>query len=710
LGQSLDEYPCPSSTVFSHFFNDEFGLTKPNQLLVVFNGSSDHLTKLLKNWRQLPACHSATNVDLLLHGFAQAPNVDDFDLLYQCFRSILFLPTTSSDGENPDNLALLHVMKQDDLIIHKYNYLFWMGENLIPVAPNWVNFLEKETNDATPFFWKSSLNSLQDVHSYLQRLYGFMPTGHALRLDKHAFIGIWHEGFAKFLRTLMESSTHQSSSFDTIFSSFLFQRKCHYKFFMHRIRYSSFSRPAVLGNTSIVHPQIFIDKSQKLCSKIDLNEDPGNIFYWFSKKESSQPLSMSEVTNLMWETGHMVSGPASAPNLYSWKKEEYLMSREEQKMKELMGEDCLIENPRNEVSTYKPPVLPVDKKIRILVAMVFYRRQYATLLYSLARWEYPKLYPCSGAERNFETGIMFLQSDLESDIFSPEKIQKDTKHYRSLSTCFDKKHYRSVVLPDGGYDFGPPNMFREIILGPVSDGYDYVFQIEPDVIPIRMHWLDKLFAETLDNSPFWVKGSFALYYDPLEPYGGCLTGTAMNETHGMESCPLGPRLLHINGNALYSLGPEFKNIVEQFFEWGKTSAGCMCARNDRLLCLPSGHCRGSFDTSLAEFLLLNAASMERSWPNYRGSDFIVNSIDPTYLPMCISENTYFMHKPWHFFKDKKGTACQKKLRGTFLLNELEVYLHSGFPPEAVMEKHSNGRSISNPKAVLSFVKQAFDQL
>merc|ERR1712216_1056025 len=42
-------------------------------------------------------------------------------------------------------------------------------------------------------------------------------------------------------------------------------------------------------------------------------------------------------------------------------------------------------------------------------------------------------------------------------------------------------------------------------------GYDYMFYMEPDTRPIKKFWLDKVFREIHDSSPFWSKGSIGRY-------------------------------------------------------------------------------------------------------------------------------------------------------------------------------------------------------
>ena len=106
--------------------------------------------------------------------------------------------------------------------------------------------------------------------------------------------------------------------------------------------------------------------------------------------------------------------------------------------------------------------------------------------------------------------------------------------------------------------------------------FDYFYVMEPDALPIRPNWLERLVLEVQVHpcSDFWVKGSVAMCSGK---YGnGRSTGD-----------------LHINGGALYCVprSPDdgvatFMKRVQRFFPSGldptMTYPGCMCVPRDAL--------------------------------------------------------------------------------------------------------------------------------
>ena len=60
-----------------------------------------------------------------------------------------------------------------------------------------------------------------------------------------------------------------------------------------------------------------------------------------------------------------------------------------------------------------------------------------------------------------------------------------------------------------GRSAGPANMFFSLFEdAALQERYSHIFWMEPDVVPIRRHWLDKLYdGALLTGQQFWVKGS-----------------------------------------------------------------------------------------------------------------------------------------------------------------------------------------------------------
>lgn len=103
-------------------------------------------------------------------------------------------------------------------------------------------------------------------------------------------------------------------------------------------------------------------------------------------------------------------------------------------------------------------------------------------------------------------------------------------------------------------------------------GVQYAFLMEPDVHPIRPHWLTRLVYETAwPQAPFWIKGSV-------------LRGPSPWNHH------IPAFLYHINGNALYNFGDG--NFSHFYFHDVRT----MVQRKH------NGTSQNAYDTDVSEFL------------------------------------------------------------------------------------------------------------
>ena len=115
-----------------------------------------------------------------------------------------------------------------------------------------------------------------------------------------------------------------------------------------------------------------------------------------------------------------------------------------------------------------------------------------------------------------------------------QKVLDITKPYRQ---CFREVRFLSMNLDsaqkqyDGNrFSPSPSTMFHTLLgMEEMVKSYSHFFLFEPDALPFRAEWVDRLLLEVmLDQVDFWQKGSMA-YYNPEDDH-------------------------HINGNALYRLG------------------------------------------------------------------------------------------------------------------------------------------------------------
>ena len=184
------------------------------------------------------------------------------------------------------------------------------------------------------------------------------------------------------------------------------------------------------------------------------------------------------------------------------------------------------------------------------------------------------------------------------------------------------------------------------------------------------------------------------YADYLDPVGGCKTGFLISPSHSILSSGIGVRAFHLNGNALYSLQDDFKEVLRDFFIWAATGypgARDLSPREDRMSCDDS-HCHGSFDTTLAEFLLTPSENAFYTLPKYQASSFMMNSPDRKHFNHCLTGDggVIFIHKPWLIIHeeldetifgdelDKLIAACGEHLKPVLLAVLLSFKSAGGF--------------------------------
>ncbi|KAJ3116160.1 hypothetical protein HDU96_010269 [Phlyctochytrium bullatum] len=137
--------------------------------------------------------------------------------------------------------------------------------------------------------------------------------------------------------------------------------------------------------------------------------------------------------------------------------------------------------------------------------------------------------------------LVFYTNRISALTPSTLKRLRDTiTHTRTLSRCFSSVKFITANLSpqEDTYPLGAAHMFFKLLAqfptppAPLAP-YNAMFYMEPDVIPCRRHWLDRLYEESSIPGDFWVRGSILRNANPQTS-----TWTFAN---------------HINGNALYRL-------------------------------------------------------------------------------------------------------------------------------------------------------------
>ena len=123
---------------------------------------------------------------------------------------------------------------------------------------------------------------------------------------------------------------------------------------------------------------------------------------------------------------------------------------------------------------------------------------------------------------------------------------------RVVRECFGRVGAESAYLSGGedtydkqrrhaNWTVGPNNLFVHSLEAAARRGYRYMAQLEPDVLPLRSLWLDRIQSLAASSSA-WVLGSPFL-------------GQCARDAHSERCMELGDEIkFHMNGNALYAVG------------------------------------------------------------------------------------------------------------------------------------------------------------
>lgn len=563
--------------------------------------------------------------------------------------------------------TLLAILESN--VLDGYSHIFWWTPGLVPAQGNWLAKLITEMNDPSPFFLKSSV-SLHD--EFINKI--VFPSGRNAIQRKikvtgdilFSLSGVWQTLLKNILSEI--SSDYNNLDVSEALNFFIFSKRCHFKLVQNYVNaYSAYS------DADEVYVRLFDNATSKVCFspilyQMALNGSIDEITHMrYSRKSMIGEIPYQILNNLL-EYG-VTEEAESISNL------EFLSEYEAAK-----ATNCILPTARDALNSGICPInvdeLPIDGNIngQLLIYVPFGSSQVNRIKFMVARWELSTFIPCKKQGRS---DLLFLHSG-SGDRGIQESLIPYIESHMSIKKCFRKFFYDHVPLLDDVYSRGPPAMFREIVLGSYSNKYDFVFQMEPDVLPIRPYWVEKLHEEMNDSNAFLVKGSGAMYMDIMETTRGCLQVIRLNQTLGYSPLPLGDDLLHINGNALYSLSAAAKETYRQFFIWAEKSQRKGCSRKWRLDC-STGQCDGSFDVGLMEFIS-SRQNFECLWTMYKYSDFIVNGGDTTYFPYCLSENTYFIHKPWVFKANNTRLQCRSSSH-LQVQKESKLYATHGFPPK-----------------------------
>ncbi|KAJ3221974.1 hypothetical protein HK099_002837 [Clydaea vesicula] len=169
--------------------------------------------------------------------------------------------------------------------------------------------------------------------------------------------------------------------------------------------------------------------------------------------------------------------------------------------------------------------------------------------------------PCNylenGHEINFPSKnkfdiIFYYNKDLKKKSNLMFNLKLIFKHNSHLKNCFNKIKFfdSNLSIEEDRYPLGASRMFFKLYNEKSNDfvknGYSKFFLMEPDNIPCRKNWLEKLLSEFRTNQ-FWMRGSII---------------RNSNSLNGLSSFAD-----HINGNSFYNIGDErFVKLVNRLEE------------------------------------------------------------------------------------------------------------------------------------------------
>jgi hypothetical protein len=159
------------------------------------------------------------------------------------------------------------------------------------------------------------------------------------------------------------------------------------------------------------------------------------------------------------------------------------------------------------------PVLP-----RVVVYRPFVSRDVNTLLLNMKAWSNSALSPCASSQLLPTAGnvdLVFWSASPQTEV---ESLRRLVQH-APWRSCFGDVKFHSFSkqqkLVETGYN-NPSIVFQflSIFRDFRAQGYNYVFQMEPDVLPIRRGWVDRLLhicsAASAGINDFWMMASLTV--------------------------------------------------------------------------------------------------------------------------------------------------------------------------------------------------------
>lgn len=246
-----------------------------------------------------------------------------------------------------------------------------------------------------------------------------------------------------------------------------------------------------------------------------------------------------------------------------------------------------------------------------VVVMPVITKEIAHMQDKFAEWSIHS--PCKENEEGIADLVFFYHQTIDAEFSS--HVANLVSLFPSFFRCFENLYALAAHLPvqEDGYPAGPNAMFYRLLLSNSllhTNKYQYMFYFEQDMTVIRAEWLSVLQREVVNRGSFLILGSFPLHPANQE----CL------------SCNL-----HINGNAVYHLGDELRELVKRTY----TSGGIFGYAYDQQFakylfehCMPDKACSDYFS---------------RTWPLLARTESMLNAWNVDWCMDKISEKTFLIH-------------------------------------------------------------------
>ena len=281
---------------------------------------------------------------------------------------------------------------------------------------------------------------------------------------------------------------------------------------------------------------------------------------------------------------------------------------------------------------------------RVVVYRPFVSKDSNALLLNMKAWSNAALFPCESSPllpTHSSVDLVFWSASPSTDVAALRQLVSDVPWRQ----CFGSVTFRSFTKLDNLQETGYNNpsivfQFLSIFRGFRSQGYNYVFQMEPDVLPIRRGWVDRLLhicsAASAGINDFWL-----------------LASVTVKDEFDTETSQVQPEDFLPNGNGIWNVGSgHFSALVDAWI--GDVFLGANFNYSDP----KNGFDRAIHESRLKDRVVLDSNGVQL-WGNgssrhffhkFAFTDFVVNyGSFRSYSQFALKQaqpNAFLAHSKW----------------------------------------------------------------